>query len=163
MSKIKTNQPPPESPGNTQTPASPGSIHLSDSRAPSPSTPQAEREGRKRTYAPRINNKKKDAFVSFKQAELRDARILYRLIAEARELTPWGLGIFKEAIDKLGPVQQSLVKQPSASGVRVGDGLPLLSRRQPEEEVNSGELLPARPATPSSSATLTTTLLNQAK
>lgn len=76
---------------------------------PPPAPPAAGR--RKRTYSPRTSGKEKNnPLVIQKKAELRDARILSRLVAESRELTPWGLGQLKEAIKEMGPVQPPLLK-----------------------------------------------------
>ena len=76
-----------------------------------PATPPAQpATPRRRAYSPRISKKganNKDPLVLQKGRELRDARMLTRLIAEVKDLTPWGLGQLNDAIKKL-PVQPEL-------------------------------------------------------
>lgn len=54
-----------------------------------------------RKYTPRITGKKKSALIVQKEAELRDARNLQRLISEAEKLSPWGRTQLFEALNKL--------------------------------------------------------------
>ena len=75
-----------------------------------PTLTETETPKRKRAYAPRISKKEKaNPLVQQKEIELRDARMLERLIAEIKDLSPWGLGQLKDAIKDLGPVQPDLL------------------------------------------------------
>lgn len=47
--------------------------------------------------------------VKAKELELRDARMLERLIAEIKDLSPWGRGQLQEMMNGLGPQQPALI------------------------------------------------------
>lgn len=108
---------------------------------------------RKRKYSPRVRKKQSDPMVIQKTAELRDAKILGRLIQEAALLTPWGLGQLQEGIKKIGPVQPSLFNV-------AGAGAPAQEPPKGESEEQQNDPIPTRPKVPSRSATTTTHLLN---
>ena len=90
-----------------------------------PATPPATAAGttRRRAYAPRISKKgDKNGLVKQKETELRDARMLDRLMAEIRDLSPWGLGQLTEMMKGL-PVQPELVPTgPDPKNLNPGPG-----------------------------------------
>ena len=82
--------------------------------------------GRRRAYSPRINTRKKDksGLVKAKELELRDARMLERLIAEIKDLSPWGRGQLQEMMNGLGPQQPALIPHGSAAVPVAAAGVP---------------------------------------
>ena len=91
-------------------------------------TPARPATVRRRAYIPRISNKgkSKDALVSQKEAELRDARILNKLIAQIKELTPWGLGKLEEmrSLMKSGDVHRNHNRVGKCAGCSRRDNCP---------------------------------------
>jgi hypothetical protein len=84
---------------------------------------------RRRAYSPRVTGKTKDGLVKQKELELRDARMLTRLIKEVRNLSPWGLGKLKEMMQDMGPVQPDFIAwsagvPPASLGVPPSDPKP---------------------------------------
>ena len=116
MSK-STAAPPPSPPPSSilQTPSSPSS--------PPPPYPEPT-PARHRAYSPRVTGKTKDTLVKQKELELRDARMLTRLIKEVRDLSPWGLGQLKQMMQDMGPIQPEIAARFRSAGARTSSSLP---------------------------------------